>query len=381
MWQKKTRPNGRLRGIYIKIHKMQLPLKALKLKLSIVLRDERKRFRMQLFGTYALLGVVALFMSVVNLITQNYVLMGSTLAFFVLCGLNLLLGSRGEKWLRLTSILFAPEFLALFIFFIVSGRPEGFSAIWCCMVPFCSLLLFGKKNGSIMSGLMFGILVFFFWTHTGKAMLRYDYNAVFMLRFPFLYFAFFMMALLLETIRAATFANYIYSSTHDGLTGALNRVGFTEHIESILKNGFAPSVGFVIFDLDHFKHINDTYGHFTGDEVLKETKRRLETLTGLPLCRWGGEEFALLSPAGGLNKSWAKHVVEGFSSTPFTVDDKVFPVTVSLGAVVAERSPQLTADMLGLAADKCLYEAKESGRNRGVFKKLEKKDGGYALPE
>lgn len=345
--------------------------KNLKRQLTVLISDEERRIRVQYLTFFVILFVISLVMTAVNYFTGKTTLMYATLIFAVLCGIDYLL-SRGPKHrLHLAVILFVPEVLALFLYFIVHGDPEGFSAIWCAVIPASGLLLFRKKGGTLLSLGMLAILVFFFWTPVGRGLLLYDYTESFMLRFPFLYIAFFAIALFLETIRSITYESYFYSSRHDPLTGALNRAGFKAHIDEQMEKYPSYSVGFVIFDLDHFKNVNDTYGHFSGDAVLKETCDRLQQLTGYPLCRWGGEEFAMLEPTGRLSQTWADCVIAGYSARPFMINGEPVTLTVSLGAVTADRKDGLTPDMLCLEADKCLYEAKESGRNRGVYKKIE----------
>lgn len=339
-------------------------------RLSLLITDEERRVRVQFQTFFAVLCVISLVMSAVNYFTAKITLMFATLIFAFLCGADYLLARGKEQRLRLAVTLFIPEVLTLFLYFIVHGDPEGFSAIWCAMLPASGLLLFRKKRGTLLCFLMLLILVFFFWTPFGRSLLLYQYTESFMLRFPFLYIAFFAIALFLETIRSITYDSYYYSSRHDPLTGALNRAGFTEHIEEQLKAIPGDCVGFVIFDLDHFKLVNDTYGHFTGDTVLKETRERLEALTGYPLCRWGGEEFAMLAPNGRLSQSWADLVISGYAAKPFILGGRPVTLTVSLGAVTADRKNGLTPDILCLEADKCLYEAKDAGRNRAVYRKI-----------
>ena len=350
---------------------MKQLIEKLKMRLKVLITDEERRIRVQYMTFFAILCVISLVMSAVNYFTEKTTLMYATLIFAVLCGIDYFL-SRGKKWrLRLAVALFIPEVLALFLYFIVHGEPEGFSAIWCAMIPATGLLIFRKKGGTALSLGMLAILIFFFWTPAGRNLLLYQYTESFMLRFPFLYLAFFAIALLLEAIRSVTFENYYYSSHHDPLTGALNRAGFKTHIDEQMQRYPGYSVGFVIFDLDHFKEVNDTYGHFSGDYVLKETCERLQSLTGYPLCRWGGEEFAMFEPTGRLSQTWADCVISGYAAKPFIIDGKTIMLTISLGAVTADRADDITPDRLCPEADKCLYEAKDAGRNRGVYRKID----------
>lgn len=154
----------------------------------------------------------------------------------------------------------------------------------------------------------------------------------------------------------------------DGLTGAHNKRYLLETLEREIPRSrrHARPLSAVMFDIDHFKKINDTYGHLAGDYVLKE----LATLVKSRLrpddifARYGGEEFCALLPetpvvgAGAIAEDLRRRVQE----RRFTFENEVIPVTVSLGA--AELMPEMDVTAFLKAADEKLYEAKRSGRNR-----------------
>ena len=153
---------------------------------------------------------------------------------------------------------------------------------------------------------------------------------------------------------------------YDALTGLCNRRYFDEELAAQSLN---PKLSLMIVDLDHFKKINDTYGHVMGDLVLKATAKKLQATCrqGAQAFRFGGEEFAVIVP--NCDFSIARRMAESMRSAieKIAVKDKrsgkiVGDITASIG--VAE----LTKDMNPLAlieqADKQLYEAKRLGRNR-----------------
>jgi diguanylate cyclase (GGDEF)-like protein len=162
-------------------------------------------------------------------------------------------------------------------------------------------------------------------------------------------------------------------ATHDDLTGLLNRREFDRllHEEVDRTRRFARPVALVMFDLDHFKRVNDTYGHPAGDRVLQEAAKRLGTkLRSVDrLARFGGEEFALLlvetAPEAALEA--AQRYVEAIQSAPVLLPDgTALPLTVSAGvASLPAHAPD--AARLVLAADEALYAAKHAGRNRAVL--------------
>ena len=159
--------------------------------------------------------------------------------------------------------------------------------------------------------------------------------------------------------------------TMDALTLTHNRRYFNEALEREYQRSlrYHRSLSLVLFDIDHFKQINDTYGHVAGDSVLRQlalvVKPRLRQQD--VLARVGGEEFAVLlpevEPAGA--RVAAEKVRRLVESARFVVDDKEFGCTVSVG--IAGFEPQMGSPQnLYDAADKNLYEAKRGGRNRVV---------------
>ncbi|MBN2496550.1 MAG: GGDEF domain-containing protein [Deltaproteobacteria bacterium] len=157
----------------------------------------------------------------------------------------------------------------------------------------------------------------------------------------------------------------------DGLTQVANKRYLIEFLEREIARAirFGRQLAIIMFDLDHFKKINDQYGHLAGDFILKEMCAQLSRLVrmGELLARYGGEEFVIVLPETGLSTATtiaekARRMVE---QHPFVFGGTRIPLTISLGA--AELSP-MAADPLNLihSADERLYEAKRSGRNRVV---------------
>ncbi len=352
------------------------PLKSYIAEISNSLTDDKRRIRLQFSWTYLILGSVAGFMTLINIATTKIELMVSTLIFSLLCFLNRFLSNHSDRGLQISRNLFSIELIALFVFFIVSGTPEGFSVIWVCMLPTSGLLLFGRKRGSILCAIMFVILIFLFQTAIGNSVLQYSYTASFKLRFPMLYAAFYCVSFLLETIRtvtqlklADTQKQYEYLYLHDALTGIYNRYGFNQHIDLLTSTVQSHSYSLSIIDIDHFKNVNDTYGHFLGDDVLKTIADTLciESGSNAEVCRWGGEEFAILLKDGSKSKQIAEHLLTSVQNLSIPIDNHTVSITVSIGTVIV--SPDTKADPASLVmqADACLYQAKENGRNQSVI--------------
>jgi diguanylate cyclase (GGDEF)-like protein len=162
------------------------------------------------------------------------------------------------------------------------------------------------------------------------------------------------------------------ASRTDLLTGLANRRHFMEAFERELRRSrrHGRSLGCILFDMDHFKRINDTYGHLAGDRVLQAAARILgdHLRAGDLLARWGGEEFVALLPdtdhAGSL--AMAERCRLALASTPIDVGDETLHVTASLGLACFPQHDVLRCDDLLRLADGALYEAKAQGRNRTV---------------
>jgi len=125
----------------------------------------------------------------------------------------------------------------------------------------------------------------------------------------------------------------------------------------------------LVLDADHFKNINDTYGHYAGDLVLRslslvilEQKRTQDTFG-----RLGGEEFALLLPETNLQqaKVVAERVQKAWAQTPSSVDGRIIYSTVSVGVAQANEQDTSFEDVLR-RADRMMYKGKDAGRNRVV---------------
>jgi two-component system cell cycle response regulator len=153
----------------------------------------------------------------------------------------------------------------------------------------------------------------------------------------------------------------------DSLTGTLNRRAFFERaVEASSRAAAGGALSSIIFDLDHFKQINDVYGHRVGDDVLRSVAREALTESGL-IGRLGGEEFAVLLE--GATISAAVEVAERLrckiAKLRFETDVGVMTLTCSLGVSEWEASDSI--DRLLKRADRALYKAKNSGRDRVVF--------------
>jgi two-component system cell cycle response regulator len=152
----------------------------------------------------------------------------------------------------------------------------------------------------------------------------------------------------------------------DGLTGLRTRRFFQQRLNAVTQP--TRSVSVLLLDVDHFKRVNDTYGHDGGDRVLREIAERLSRATRPDdvVARYGGEEFAILLPRTTTEEACrvAERVHAAVRDTPVSISPAVaIPVTVSVG-VACQSADVADPDRLVLRADEALYRAKDDGRDR-----------------
>jgi two-component system, cell cycle response regulator len=162
----------------------------------------------------------------------------------------------------------------------------------------------------------------------------------------------------------------VYSMmTRDTLTGAFNKQYFSEVLDRELHRSVRHQrpVSLLLFDIDHFKSINDTHGHLAGDDVLREIGKRVSHCLRDDdiLARYGGEEFAVILAETPQDKAaeCADRCRRAVADFPFTTCDGPLTVTISVGVAEAGSVPT-GSEQLIQRADQQLYRAKHDGRNR-----------------
>lgn len=164
-----------------------------------------------------------------------------------------------------------------------------------------------------------------------------------------------------------------WAATHDRLTGLWNRAAILDYLDQALQHPtrWSTPPAIILADLDHFKSINDTHGHATGDSVLQEVARRMQACLGPDdrMGRFGGEEFLIFASDASPSRAHAlaETIRESLRHGPVQTGSGPLSVTASLGVSLAHPGATNNLAALIAAADAALYRAKHAGRDRVVI--------------
>ena len=161
-----------------------------------------------------------------------------------------------------------------------------------------------------------------------------------------------------------------FQAMHDFLTGLMNRAAISETLEKEISRAARDNheVGVILADIDHFKAVNDSYGHPAGDAILCEVAQRmLGAVRGYDsVGRYGGEEFLIVVPESDARetKIVAERILDAIADKPIETDESSVEITISIGTASGAISEKFGFSELIGGADKALYDAKATGRNR-----------------
>lgn len=248
--------------------------------------------------------------------------------------------------------------------FIVLAQGGGYSLIWLTVLPPLVFFLLGKRAGSWVTALFYSAALLYFYTQMPHLPPQQLSTAAFLniaevLLVLFLIFRFY------EGSRSEAFAELARISTIDKLTGIYNRAKLDDMLEQHMElmGRSEQPLSIMLLDLDHFKVVNDQFGHLQGDKVLQEVTKVIKRAIRKTdqFGRWGGEEFMLICP--NTNAENAAFLAEKLRVAVQDYDWQLaLPITMSIGITeITERQSSVQALQ---AADKALYLAKNNGRNR-----------------
>ena len=251
---------------------------------------------------------------------------------------------------------------------------DGGSLLWHLIFPPLVIFCMGLRLGALIWGMYFICLILILYSPLQYYM-NYQYPEAFRDRFIIANLLEFTAFWLLEYVRVEAYkallsnldrmSRYAYT---DLLTGLGNRRDFQNHLNWVRAQAKRTGSSFsvALADLDHFKAVNDTYGHQVGDLVLKHCAETISASLRETdrLFRWGGEEFVLLMPntTPASATSVAERVRVNLEAAPYAHEGAAIPLTISLGVDSWDSSSDL--DVLLRNVDARLYSAKRQGRNK-----------------
>ncbi len=340
------------------------------------LNEETNR-KILVINLFALVGVsITLVLGLRALSANDYplalILFGATTLFGISQQLHLRVGGAVGRILSMNLLLTC--LMGLMAILIVTGGESGTGPLWIYIVPPVAMFFGGFRRGLIsIFGFTMLISMLLFFPDNRLLMTAYSFEFKTRLIFSFMTVTF--LSAFYEYSRQRTFETmqrlseqFEQQALHDPLTRLPNRRGIQQHLNfelaRIKRNGRPFSV--VLADIDHFKHINDTYGHDNGDNVLiRITKMFSQRLRRQDqVARWGGEEFLFVLPETPENNAviLAEKVRQTLEQHPVMLDGKRIEVTASFG--VCEVNGDVELDRALSLADKALYKAKAMGRNQ-----------------
>ncbi len=281
--------------------------------------------------------------------------------------LILLFFARNIKQQIILSVLFLIPLYTLVLFAIsLSGTSETIY-VWLLVVPVLSHLLLGRWYGLAMSVFFMSIGFVLFLIRFQHNPAIYNLGAVSNLALSGI--AAIVFSQVYEINRARAHRQLLHLATTDSLTSLANRTRFLDVFERERNHALRneTDLTLLLLDIDHFKRVNDTFGHDVGDEVLKHISAVISgrlRKTDLP-CRLGGEEFGVLLPGACLRKSLriAEDIRKNIAENPYVGKGKCISLNVSIG--IAEHGVDgENLETLYATADGYLYAAKTAGRDR-----------------
>lgn len=332
--------------------------------------SSRRAFIINLFCLVGVLFTVPL--GILSLAKGNFLVGTSLLTIAAIYTLNHLYLRLTKNYLFSANVILYPLY-TLMLYLVYSGGVNGTGHVWIYCVPPVSLFLHGLKRGLLEVFLFILALIFIlFFLDTPFDRLGYHPDLKSRIIYSFVLIAF------LSTIYEYISSRFNQSlqelsvqleraATTDPLTGLLNRRGLEQQLEQ--RDWAAPAL--LLMDVDHFKHINDEYGHEYGDDYLQLVAATLEEqLTKYPnlISRWGGEEFLVVLEQTASKMDVAESIRKEIARVHLmTQQGEPIKATISIGVTELKVGESVIRALN--RADKALYEAKNSGRNKVVMTK------------
>jgi diguanylate cyclase (GGDEF)-like protein len=303
------------------------------------------------------------------------VLLSASLLFF---SSHLILRSkRIVNPYKFSANLVTSSLMLLMVYLVFTGGVKGTGPLWIYIVPPVALFFGGMRKGTRNIGL-FVLIISILMFYPNDEWLGTSYTFEFKSRLIYSFLTVSCLFAFYEYVRQNSFhriqemsQKFEKQAMRDPLSGILNRRGMQEKLQQEFARSqrYKNELTVMMCDIDHFKVVNDQYGHDRGDEIIKglaeifkSTLRQQDSL-----ARWGGEEYLFLLPE--TNGSQAMQLAEklrtNIEKTEFRQLDKTFNVTISIG--LHQITSNDTINQAISKSDTNLYKAKEQGRNRCIL--------------
>lgn len=328
----------------------------------------------RMFMTYVTLFVTLILFTLfapLNYFILDHPFLGVFLVILsIVCAVTIYL-FRKTKRLEIAASVATAVVAVYLLAFALWGEAHSSTVTFTAILPGVAFFLLGHQRGTIILGIFFPIFAILFWWNTVTATTEAsDTNiaintilTVFVVSLQIFLYELTRRRMFDETARILEHLETL--SSRDNLTGLWNRRMIEEFLEQEVartkRQGNRFSIA--IIDIDHFKQVNDTYGHAGGDTVLREIAAEFRNVIRAQdrIGRWGGEEFIVICPETGIEDARAL-----FERLRAHIAGHVFSnrvqVTISVGISEYRGSDAITS--LAIRADKAMYQAKQRGRNR-----------------
>lgn len=338
--------------------------------------DEETNRKIQVVNLFSFVGTgITAALGVRALLAQEF-----SLAFLLVAASALFALSRQiQIWFntavgRLISVsLLIGCLMVLIALLVVTGGVHNTGPLWIYIVPPVAMFLAGFRRGLLAIGgfvMIISILLFF----PNDTLLLTHYPTEFKTRLLYSFLTVTFLSAFYEFSRQKTFDTVIQLSDRferqaleDPLTNLANRRGMQNHLDLEVARAqrMKSPLSIVLVDIDHFKSINDTYGHSSGDIVLSQVSKLFKSKIRHQdrVARWGGEEFLFVLPdTEEINACYlANKIRQQLNDTLIRLDNDKITVTASFGVCEVDENTNLKRALT--LADKALYYAKDHGRN------------------
>lgn len=339
--------------------------------------DEETNRKIVVINLFALVGTSITFLLSIRAFFAADWELGATLllasGLFALCR-TILIYAKTPRHQLLSAGTLIGCLVLLMAALVITGGNENTGPLWIFIVPPVAMFFGGFVRG-IITNVVFILFIAVLVFYNNEALLLTSYSYEFKTRLIYAYLTVTFLSAFYEYSRQKTFETvqqlsekFAHQALHDPLTSLPNRRGAQQQIDQELARRERSNTPFTVIlcDIDHFKSINDEYGHDAGDivlsaiaELFRKTVRKQDIVS-----RWGGEEFLFALPDTDFNNGFqlAEKIRRTLADTAIEFKNHSLHVTASFG--VCELNEDITLNKALSVADKGMYQAKSQGRNR-----------------